>query len=103
VHEGYFPPTVPEGSIKNLYFHSKWLPVAHDFGGNYIGIDLDPDANGTKGQVIVFGRDEDRKFVVAQSLTEFFALFLEMLEDEEFISDTVHPHPLLFKALYEEV
>jgi cell wall assembly regulator SMI1 len=103
VHEGYYPPPVPEGSIKNLYFHPKWLPVAHDFDGNYIGIDLDPDTNGIKGQVIVFGRDEDRKFVVAQSLTEFFALFLEMLEDEEFMSRKSHPHPLLFKALYEEV
>ncbi|MDR2492281.1 MAG: SMI1/KNR4 family protein [Coriobacteriales bacterium] len=103
VQEGYFPPTVPDGCIKNVYLHSKWLPVAHDCNGNIIGIDLDPDTKGTKGQVIVYGRDEDRKFVVAQSLSEFFALFLEMLVDEESIQDIPHPHPLFFKTLYEEV
>jgi hypothetical protein len=52
--------------------------------------------------VIVFGGDEDRKYVVAQSLAEFFALFLELLEDEVLVDDTIHLHPQLFKALYEE-
>jgi len=65
------PRSVPKNSIKEIYFHNKWIPFISDAGGNYIGYDLDPDENGTKGQVIVFGRDELQSVVVGKSLTEF--------------------------------
>jgi cell wall assembly regulator SMI1 len=60
------------GTVKPLYFHYKWLPLFSDGSGNYIGIDLDPDGAGNKGQVIIYGRDvyENRK--VTDSLEVFF-------------------------------
>ena len=65
------PKSKPQKSIKEIYFYNKWIPFISDVGGNYIGYDLDPDENGTKGQIIIFGRDELQSTVVAKSLTEF--------------------------------
>jgi len=65
------PKSIPQKSIKEIYFHNKWIPFISDIGGNYIGYDLDPDQNGSKGQIIIFGRDELQSIVVGKSLTEF--------------------------------
>jgi internalin A len=64
----------PVGAIKVKYINIKWIPIFDVGGGNYIGIDLDPDRHGTYGQVINFGRDEEQKFVIADSLTSFLRL-----------------------------
>ncbi|MCW7490985.1 SMI1/KNR4 family protein [Leptospira meyeri] len=64
--------SIPKEKIKKRYFNIKWVPIFFDHGGNYIGIDLDPDKKGTKGQIIIYGRDEDKTFVLADSLNEFF-------------------------------
>jgi len=75
----------PKGVIKPLYANSKWVPFTHDQQGNHIGIDLDPDSKGTKGQIIVFGRDEDCKKLVASSFTRFIEGFIAQLEGGNFI------------------
>lgn len=64
--------STPEDAIKLKYFHFKWLPIFSDLSGNYLGIDLDPDMEGRKGQVINFGRDEEDMFVLADNLENFF-------------------------------
>ncbi|MDQ1593229.1 MAG: hypothetical protein QOG71_3856 [Pyrinomonadaceae bacterium] len=70
----------PDGVIKKLYANAGWLPVTHDYGGNHIGVDLDPDWKGARGQVIVFGRDEDRKRLAAESFPAFIEFFVAQLE-----------------------
>lgn len=74
--------STPEGAIKKKYFHIKWIPLISDFGGNYIGIDLDPDSNGVKGQVIIFGRDEEDMIVLANSWEEFLDWNLDLIDKE---------------------
>lgn len=88
--------TWPEGAIKDAYFHAKWCPVIEDYGGNYIGVDLDPGPSGHKGQVIVFGRDEDDLYVIAESWEAFLDLILARIEagGGELLGD-VHLHDLL--------
>ncbi|WP_061958313.1 SMI1/KNR4 family protein [Cupriavidus pauculus] len=66
----------PEGYVKPLYTNRLWIPLTKDFGGNHIGLDYDPDAKGTVGQVIRFGRDEDTKRVIADSFESFVALLV---------------------------
>lgn len=73
--------SVPAGAIKELYFNKKWIPLAHDSGGNYLGLDFDPGEKGTVGQVINYGRDEEVKYVVARSIKDFLAFILKTLED----------------------
>ena len=56
--------SVPPHWIKSLYACRGWLPLLSDRTGNYVGIDLDPGPGGSWGQVIVFGREFDRKAVL---------------------------------------
>ncbi|BFZ62374.1 Cell wall assembly regulator [Saitoella coloradoensis] len=57
----------PEGAIKHRYAHPGWVPLGKDFQGNNIGVDLAPGPTGRWGQVILFGRDQDVKYVIARS------------------------------------
>ena len=75
----------PKGHIKPLYANPLWIPFAHDQSGNHLGIDLDPDTAGIEGQVIVFGRDENCKRLVASSFEEFIQMFLQQLEGGNFV------------------
>jgi len=72
--------STPENAIKKKYFHYKWIPIFSDYGCNYIGIDLDPDINGTKGQIINFGRDEEKMIVIAPNLESFFDFILNEIK-----------------------
>lgn len=86
----------PEKAIKAKYFHFKWIPVFHDFSGNYIGIDLDPDELGTKGQVIIYGRDEENMVVLANDLDQFLDwIYKEAQNNQESFLSEVHLHEVL--------
>src|SRR5690606_4093300 len=76
--------SVPEGHVKAKYATIKWIPFAYDWGGNYLGIDLDPDAKGKVGQVINFGRDESKKFVVAPDIPSFVEWLVSELDSGNF-------------------
>ncbi len=52
--------------------------------GNHIGLDFDPWSEGRVGQVILFGRDEDVKTVLAQSLGRFLEWSAGLLESGNF-------------------
>jgi cell wall assembly regulator SMI1 len=87
----------PEAAIKKKYFHHKWVPVFSDYSGNYIGIDLDPDTNGIKGQIINFGRDEADMFVIANNIEDFFDFFLSESKksNSELLSSDFRLHEVL--------
>jgi len=53
------------------YWRPGWFPFANDGGGNAYAVDLSPAPGGTYGQVILIGRDEDERRVLAPSLGEF--------------------------------
>jgi cell wall assembly regulator SMI1 len=46
----------PPGAVQKAYAHPAWIPLARDWGGNNIAIDLAPGPAGKWGQVIIFGR-----------------------------------------------
>lgn len=60
------------------YWRPGWFPVAVDWGGNAYAIDMSPAPGGTYGQVILIGRDEDERRVLAPSLSAFFAKATEL-------------------------
>ncbi|CUH88528.1 SMI1 / KNR4 family protein [Phaeobacter sp. CECT 5382] len=96
-----FLSSLPEGAIRIKDFHNKWLPVIHDGGNNCIGIDLDPADRGTRGQVIVFGRDEDERFVVSRSWECFLDHLLQLIEDEgQAFREERHLHDYLKSELF---
>lgn len=59
------------GVVKTVHLNKGWIAFAHDGGGSFLGIDLDPDVNGVRGQVINFGVGERRKYAIAPSMTAF--------------------------------
>ena len=79
--------SVPEASIKEQYINRYWIPIAHDHGGNYLGIDLDPDSKGIHGQVINFGRDETVKYVIAHNITDLLAFIVQTLKNGTYTID----------------
>lgn len=87
--------SIPPNYIKLQYCNPKWVPMITDNAGNHIAIDLDPGMKGTIGQVIIFGRDFDTKFVLAENWGQFLTGFvldlksnnwdLEEDEDNDFL------------------
>lgn len=77
----------PPGAVDPAYINKRWIPLTHDGSGNHIGLDFDPWSNGRVGQVILFGRDEDVKAVIAESLGKFLNWLAELLEGGNFRLD----------------
>lgn len=74
--------STPPGAIKTVYANLRWIPLFYDGSGNAVGIDLDPGEQGSIGQIINFGRDEDNKLVLAPNLAAFIPRYLTALADE---------------------
>ncbi|SPO00631.1 related to 1,3-beta-glucan synthase [Cephalotrichum gorgonifer] len=68
-----FPPNM----IRKVYSHPAWIPLARDWGGNNLAVDLAPGPQGSWGQVILFGRDYDTKYVVARSWASLLAVLAD--------------------------
>ena len=64
----------PPNAVRRVYSHPAWIPLARDWGGNNLAVDLAPGPAGNWGQVILFGRDYDTKYVVARSWAAFLAI-----------------------------
>ncbi len=78
----------PPDAIRCQYTDPGWIPIGN-WDGNCIGVDLDPAANGVRGQVINFGRDEERKFVLAVSWAQLLEDIADELESGSFVA--AHP------------
>lgn len=76
--------STPRGFIKRQYANTHWIPFAYDWSGNYLGVDLSPDKKGTYGQVINFGRDEERKIAVSPNICTFVSWMLSELNAGNF-------------------
>ena len=74
----------PEGAVDPAYINPAWIPLTNDGSSGHIGLDFDPWPGGRFGQVILFGRDEDVKIVLAQSLGQFLEWIAGLLEQGNF-------------------
>ncbi|ETI23570.1 hypothetical protein G647_05372 [Cladophialophora carrionii CBS 160.54] len=77
----------PPNAIQKAYAHPSWIALARDWGGNNIAVDLAPGPMGQWGQVILFGRDYDCKYVVARSWAHFLATVADDLSTEKVFVD----------------
>ncbi|OLL22877.1 Cell wall biosynthesis/cell cycle regulator smi1 [Neolecta irregularis DAH-3] len=81
--------SVPEAAVRRVYAHPAWIPLGKDYTGNNLAIDLAPGPNGRWGQVILFGRDQDVKYVVAKSWASLLASVANDLESGHWCIDDV--------------
>lgn len=81
----------PPNAVQKAYVHPAWIPMARDWGGNNICIDLAPGSAGKWGQVILMGRDYDCKYVISRSWSAFLATVADdMSTDKWYIEDDTH-------------
>lgn len=74
----------PAGAVDPAYVNLRRVALTADGSGNSIGLDFDPWPNGRVGQVIIFGRDQDVKVVIAESLGGFLEWIATLLEEGNF-------------------
>ncbi len=72
------------------YNQQHWVPLFNDAGTNYMGVDLDPHKNGTLGQIIVYGHDEDERKVIATSFAELLQTLIHLMETKRLTSERRH-------------
>lgn len=73
----------PAGHAKPIPISPLRFPFATDWCGNYLGFDFDPSEQGTPGQVISFGSDEDHVHVIAPSFEGFLRWLLDKYQQGE--------------------
>ncbi|KAI1337527.1 putative 1,3-beta-glucan protein [Xylariaceae sp. FL0016] len=78
---------VPAGAVQRAYAHSAWIPLVRDWGGNNLAVDLAPGPAGVWGQIILFGRDYDTKYVIARSWSAFLAILADDLNSGKWFVD----------------
>ena len=85
----------PEHAVALDYANADWVSLTKSAGSSdYLGVDLAPGPAGTIGQVIYFGRDEERKCVLAVGWAGFLAdlaTFLESGAVTDFDPDSSEP------------
>ncbi|OLN84980.1 Glucan synthesis regulatory protein [Colletotrichum chlorophyti] len=79
--------SVPPNAVQRSYAHPAWIPLVRDWGGNNLAVDLAPGPNGKWGQIILFGRDYDTKYVIARSWAHFIAMVADDLGSGKWFVD----------------
>ena len=77
----------PPNAIQKVYTHPGWIPLARDWGGNNIAVDLAPGPAGRWGQIILIGRDYDCKYVVSRSWSAFLATLSDDMDSDKWFID----------------
>ena len=68
--------------VLDKYTHAGWVPAFKDGGrADYVGFDMAPDVGGTVGQVINFGRDEDKHFIAFPALAALLAFWVALVQE----------------------
>ena len=75
---------LPPGTIRQCASSKAWIALADDGGGACLGVDLDPDAAGSAGQVISFGGREFTRVQAGASLEQFLESLLGLYENGEY-------------------
>lgn len=70
----------PEKQIRSDWWHPKWIPLTHDWGGNHECLDLAPTEYGDVGQIISIWHDDATREVVAESFCNWLEQFANDLE-----------------------
>ena len=66
-----------DSRIKPYLFNRKWFPFAQYCDSCYLMLDLDPDKEGEKGQIICYIHDPDEVVYVAPNITELVSGIFE--------------------------
>jgi cell wall assembly regulator SMI1 len=68
------------GPVRPQRWNRAWIPIARDGNGNDQALDLDPPANGARGQIIEYYRDSNEVKVIAPGFAGYLERFATDLE-----------------------
>jgi cell wall assembly regulator SMI1 len=71
----------PDAGVRSDWWHSGWVPVASNGGGDVVCIDLAPAKGGSVGQVVWVGHESGDRPRLAGSLWELLAALAEHYEE----------------------
>ncbi|AKT40978.1 SMI1/KNR4 family protein [Chondromyces crocatus] len=66
-----------EGPLRQVWWSPGWIPIAGNGAGDHLCVDLDPAEGGTRGQVLVYLHDHEKRSVLFTG----FGAFLRTLAD----------------------
>jgi cell wall assembly regulator SMI1 len=70
------------GETRKDWWNLAWIPLTSNGAGDHHCLDLAPGPKGTRGQIIQFFHDDDKRSVVAKSLGEWLEAFAGELDVE---------------------
>ncbi|MEW2355829.1 SMI1/KNR4 family protein [Spirillospora sp. NPDC029432] len=71
---------LPANTVRRSLLRPGWIRFAHDTGGNWLAVDMDPGPAGRPGQVIAIGTDyTEAPRYVADSVTTYLRRLVEAL------------------------
>lgn len=79
--------SIPADAVQPYYVHRGWVPIARDYVGNMVALDLAPGPAGNRGQIILYGREFDTKVVIASNLQELLFNYVTDLETGNYLID----------------
>lgn len=62
--------------LKQVLWHSKWIPIAENGAGDYLCIDTDPSEKGKIGQILYYYHDWGNRSIEANNLFDFIEICL---------------------------
>lgn len=68
----------PDGrKTLGIYTNPYWVPFLSTGGGNFIALDYAPGSQGTSGQIIAFGADEQKIRFIAINMADFLEQYIK--------------------------
>jgi cell wall assembly regulator SMI1 len=87
-------------AVRGAYFAAGWIPVLSEpLEANYLAVDLAPLPAGRAGQIVLCGRDEDEKCVVAPHLAALFEALAAECRDGAWTVREGRSGPRVFRYL----
>ena len=75
----------PATGVRNDWWNARWIPFTHNGGGDHLCLDLDPEASGSPGQVIMMWHDSSERELVALNFGTWFKLYAKGVFSGEFV------------------
>lgn len=76
-----------QGKIKKVGWHAGWFPIAMDSAGNFLCVDLEPEAEGTFGQIVFWEVEEGPFASDLDGWAAWLAKFVDELRSGKLVGD----------------
>lgn len=77
----------PQGPVRDLWWHPRWIPFAYHIRGDHYCIDLSPAPGGEIGQILDFIHDDTPRRHLGFSITDFLGELEQGLRSGRYLMD----------------